>query len=144
MMAIAGKNFKDFSAIEIFFRHPADFYQEIPDPVDVAFSGGLPSGVLRLPASQGAGLTPSKGGVRNAMSIIINHGKDSQSIRRILRRSGLELSSAIERLSSGLRINSAADDPGGLSVVTRLGARRVLAVVAAGRRGRESAGRVTA
>ena len=57
------------------------------------------------------------------MSIIINHNKNSQSIRRILRRSGLELSSAIERLSSGLRINSAADDPGGLSVVTRLGAR---------------------
>jgi len=57
------------------------------------------------------------------MSLIINHSKDSRSIQRVLRRSGRELSSAIERLSSGLRINSAADDPGGLSVVTRLGSR---------------------
>jgi flagellin len=55
--------------------------------------------------------------------IFINTNRDALIAQRGLRRNGPSLSKAIERLSSGLRINSGADDSAGLSIATRLGAR---------------------
>lgn len=57
------------------------------------------------------------------MATVIRTNVDSLTVRRGLRRNQNDLSTSIERLSSGLRINSAKDDAGGLSISTRLGAR---------------------
>jgi len=50
------------------------------------------------------------------MSLIINHNMMAMSASRNLRTSYNALSTSVERLSSGLRINSAADDAAGLAV----------------------------
>lgn len=57
------------------------------------------------------------------MALVIRSNSDSMTIRRGLLRTQAELSTSIERLSSGLRINSGRDDPAGLGITTRLGAR---------------------
>jgi flagellin len=50
------------------------------------------------------------------MALRINHNVSSLSVQRNLANTTLELSRAVERLSSGLRINRAWDDPAGLAV----------------------------
>jgi len=56
------------------------------------------------------------------MSLVVNTNVDALSAQINLNRSGSMLSRAMQRLSSGLRINSAADDAAGLAISTRLGA----------------------
>ena len=50
------------------------------------------------------------------MGLRINTNIAALNTSRILRRSSGELSSNLERLSSGLRINKAADDAAGLAI----------------------------
>ena len=54
------------------------------------------------------------------MSLVINSNLSSMNAQRQLSQSGAELNASMERLSSGKRINSAADDAAGLSLSTRL------------------------
>jgi flagellin len=56
------------------------------------------------------------------MSIVVNTNVMALTAQRNLDRTGAMLSKALERLSSGLRINNASDDPAGLAIATRLGA----------------------
>ncbi len=56
------------------------------------------------------------------MSMAINSNIGSLNAQRHLHRSGKSLSRAFERLSSGFRINSAADDAAGLAISSRMGA----------------------
>ena len=56
------------------------------------------------------------------MAIRTNTNTDSLNSLNALRRNQGLLSKAFERLSSGLRINSAADDAAGLSISSRFGA----------------------
>jgi flagellin len=44
----------------------------------------------------------------------------SMSARRALAASGADLARSLQRLSSGLRVNSAADDAAGLAISTRM------------------------
>lgn len=50
------------------------------------------------------------------MALRINHNVPSLAVQRALSTTNRELSQAVERLSSGLRINKAWDDPAGLAV----------------------------
>ncbi|MDR0882410.1 MAG: flagellin [Candidatus Adiutrix sp.] len=50
------------------------------------------------------------------MSLIINHNLMAQNATRNLGKTYSQLSTSVERLSSGLRINSAADDAAGLAI----------------------------
>ena len=50
------------------------------------------------------------------MPLRINHNIPALNIRRLLNINNRDLKMRIERLSSGLRINRAADDAAGLSV----------------------------
>jgi len=50
------------------------------------------------------------------MALRINHNVPSLAVQRALSTTNRELSKAVERLSSGLRINKAWDDPAGLAV----------------------------
>jgi len=50
------------------------------------------------------------------MGLVINTNVAALSTSRILRRSTQDLNQSLERLSSGLRINSAADDAAGLAI----------------------------
>ncbi|MBF0124007.1 MAG: flagellin FliC [Magnetococcales bacterium] len=54
------------------------------------------------------------------MAIVVNTNMPSIQSQRYLGRSTMELSKTFERLSSGLRINHAADDSAGLSISTRM------------------------
>src|SRR5215470_8320133 len=54
------------------------------------------------------------------MSLVVNTNVDALSAQINLNKSGSMLSQAMQRLSSGLRINSAADDAAGLAISTRL------------------------
>jgi flagellin len=54
------------------------------------------------------------------MPLIINTNISSLNAQRQLVRSGSELSNAMERLSSGKRINNAADDAAGLAISNRM------------------------
>jgi Flagellin and related hook-associated proteins len=54
------------------------------------------------------------------MPLIINTNVSSLNAQRQLVRSGNELSTAMERLSSGKRINNAADDAAGLAISNRM------------------------
>lgn len=54
------------------------------------------------------------------MPLIINTNVSSLNAQRQLVRSGDELSTAMERLSSGKRINNAADDAAGLAISNRM------------------------
>jgi flagellin len=53
------------------------------------------------------------------MSLVINSNIASLNSQRQLVRSGMDLDNAMERLSSGKRINSAADDAAGLAISNR-------------------------
>lgn len=48
------------------------------------------------------------------MSLVVNTNVSSLNAQRSLSASGAELKTAMERLSSGKKINSAADDAAGL------------------------------
>ena len=52
--------------------------------------------------------------------MIINHNLSAVFVNRILSQTEKKISKSIERLSSGLRINSAADDASGLAVSEKL------------------------
>ncbi|MBF0160302.1 MAG: hypothetical protein HQL58_12350, partial [Magnetococcales bacterium] len=54
------------------------------------------------------------------MAIIINTNIPSLQSQRYLTRSTMALGKTFERLSSGLRVNHAADDAAGLSITTRM------------------------
>lgn len=54
------------------------------------------------------------------MSLFVNTNVSSLNAQRQLQRSGSELDTAFQRLSSGLRINSAKDDAAGLQISDRL------------------------
>jgi flagellin len=54
------------------------------------------------------------------MALTVNTNIDSLAAQRNLNSSGVQYSKALQRLSSGLRINSAADDAAGLAISTRL------------------------
>lgn len=54
------------------------------------------------------------------MPLVINTNVGSLNAQRNLVKSGMEMSTAMERLSSGLRINRAADDAAGLAISNRL------------------------
>ena len=56
------------------------------------------------------------------MALTINTNQLSLNTQRNLRKSESPLNSAMERLSSGLRINSAKDDAAGLAIATRMDA----------------------
>lgn len=56
------------------------------------------------------------------MALVVNTNLSSLSAQRTLDASGVQLSRALNRLSSGLRINNASDDAAGLAIATRLGA----------------------
>lgn len=50
------------------------------------------------------------------MSMVINTNVSSLTAQRNLAKTGLGLETAMARLSSGLRINSAKDDAAGLAI----------------------------
>ena len=54
------------------------------------------------------------------MSLFVNTNVSSLNAQRQLQRSGSSLDTAFQRLSSGLRINSAKDDAAGLQITDRL------------------------
>ena len=54
------------------------------------------------------------------MAAIINTNMASLNAQRNLSTSQMGLNTSLQRLSSGLRINSAADDAAGLSIATRM------------------------
>ncbi|QTL34212.1 flagellin [Pseudoalteromonas viridis] len=54
------------------------------------------------------------------MALFVNTNVSSINAQRQLQRSGVELDTSFKRLSSGLRINSAADDAAGLQITDRL------------------------
>jgi len=54
------------------------------------------------------------------MSLVINTNTASLNSQRNLSKSSMSLSNAMERLSSGLRINKAADDAAGLAIASRM------------------------
>lgn len=54
------------------------------------------------------------------MAIAVNHNYVNLNIQNVLGRNHDNLGKSIERLSSGLRINHASDDPSGLSVANRM------------------------
>jgi flagellin len=58
---------------------------------------------------------------RNKMPLIVNSNIASLNAQRNLGKINSKLSKSIERLSSGLRINNAADDAAGLAIATKLG-----------------------
>ena len=55
------------------------------------------------------------------MPLTLNPGVAASSAPRLLHRSQNDLATTVARLSSGLRINSARDDAGGLGISVRLG-----------------------
>lgn len=54
------------------------------------------------------------------MAIVVNTNVASLSIQRSLSAAGNSLSTSIERMSTGLKINSSRDDAAGLSIATKL------------------------
>ena len=54
------------------------------------------------------------------MSLVVNTNVASMNAQRSLHASGRELSTAMERLSTGKKINSAADDAAGFAIAERL------------------------
>jgi flagellin len=56
------------------------------------------------------------------MALYVNTNVQSLNAQRNLLNSTMALGKAFERLSSGLRVNSAADDAAGLAIASRLGA----------------------
>ena len=56
------------------------------------------------------------------MAMILNTNVDSLLVQRALARSTADVNTALQRLSSVLRINSAKDDPAGLAIANRMSA----------------------
>ncbi|QBE64194.1 flagellin N-terminal helical domain-containing protein [Pseudoduganella lutea] len=56
------------------------------------------------------------------MAMILNTNVDSLFVQRALARSTADMNTALQRLSSGLRINSAKDDSAGLAIADRMSA----------------------
>ena len=56
------------------------------------------------------------------MSLVVNTNMASLNSQRQLGRTSSKLSKSIERLSSGLRINSASDDAAGMAIASKMGA----------------------
>jgi flagellin len=54
------------------------------------------------------------------MGLVVNTNMSSLNAQRTLDASGVTLSRSLQRLSSGLRINSASDDAAGLAIATRM------------------------
>ena len=54
------------------------------------------------------------------MALVVNTNVASLNAQRSLAASGLELKTAMERLSSGKKINSAADDAAGFAIAERM------------------------
>ena len=54
------------------------------------------------------------------MSLVVNTNVSSLNAQRSLSASGAELKTAMERLSSGKKINSAADDAAGFAIAERM------------------------
>ena len=54
------------------------------------------------------------------MSLVVNTNVGSLNAQRSLAASGAELKTAMERLSSGKKINSAADDAAGFAIAERM------------------------
>jgi flagellin len=54
------------------------------------------------------------------MGLVVNTNISSLNAQRTLDASGAQLSRALQRLSSGMRINNASDDAAGLAIATRL------------------------
>ena len=54
------------------------------------------------------------------MGLVVNTNVAAINVTRVLRRSTLALNKSLERLSSGLRINRAADDAAGLAIANGL------------------------
>ena len=55
------------------------------------------------------------------MGLVVNTNIAALNAQRNLDMSGVQLGRSLQRLSSGLRVNSAADDAAGLAIATRLG-----------------------
>ena len=55
------------------------------------------------------------------MALVVNTNIPALTAQRNLNTSGLSFARALQRLSSGLRVNSAGDDAAGLAISTRLG-----------------------
>jgi flagellin len=56
------------------------------------------------------------------MALVVNTNVSALNAQRNLETSSINLNRALQRLSSGLRVNNAADDAAGLAISTRLGA----------------------
>src|ERR1051325_1200208 len=54
------------------------------------------------------------------MGLVVNTNLSSLNAQRNLDATGIQMNKAMQRLSSGMRINSAADDAAGLAIATRL------------------------
>ena len=54
------------------------------------------------------------------MSLVVNTNIASMNAQRSLTHSAKELQTAMERLSSGVKINSAADDAAGFAIAERM------------------------
>jgi flagellin len=54
------------------------------------------------------------------MAMTLNTNTNSLFVQRALARSGTDVARSLQRLSSGLRINSAKDDPAGLAIAQRM------------------------
>ena len=54
------------------------------------------------------------------MSLRVNHNTGAMNAWRHLTSSDFKMNRSLERLSSGMRINSASDDPAGLSISEKL------------------------
>ena len=57
------------------------------------------------------------------MGLVVNTNVAATNTARVLRRSTAALNKSLQRLSSGLRINRAADDAAGLAIAESLNAR---------------------
>src|SRR3989338_1784951 len=60
-------------------------------------------------------------GGEDTMALVVNTNIPALNAQRNLNTSGLEFNRSLQRLSSGLRVNSAGDDAAGPAISTRLG-----------------------
>ena len=72
------------------------------------------------PYIRGQGAHEGPGSRKTLLSLRIAHNGDAQTVTRQLRVSADRMAVAMQRLSSGLRVNSAADDAAGLGISERL------------------------
>jgi len=74
----------------------------------------------RTRSGKDAGVDENQGGFSSMVITRINNNITALNATRNLNRSSMGLGKSLERLSSGLRINRAADDASGLSISERL------------------------